>query len=93
MLKKTVPPIDLEKKNEGRLKKKGVLVYVAVIGLILLLGVSILIYVLLREKNRYDYSVVLPDEVVNTKIPIQNKEEEKSATQEETPIQTITKRK
>ena len=90
-VEKTVPPIDLEKKNEGRLKKKGVLVYVAVIGLILLLGVSILVYVLLREKNRYDYSVVLPDEVVNTKIPIQNKEEEKSATQEETPIQTITK--
>ena len=90
-VEKTIPPIDSEKKNEVRLKKKSVLGYVIFIGFILLLGVSILIYFLLKEKNRYDYSVILPDEIVNTKTPIQNNEEKKATSQEETPIQTVTK--
>lgn len=66
-VEKTVPPVQME--EEKRIQKKPLskaMIY-TVGGIVFLafVGILILILVLIKEEKRYDYSVVLPDEIKN----------------------------
>ncbi|MCX7830494.1 MAG: protein kinase, partial [Acidobacteria bacterium] len=78
-VEKTVPPSDIAIKPSAKSKPlpKAFLYSVGAVVFLALAGIAVLIFVLIKEKNRYDYSVVLPDEIKNVSPTTATSEEQK----------------
>jgi serine/threonine protein kinase len=84
LIEKTVPPKDAPDVKSLPTRKplpKAMIYSVVGVVLLALVGVAILVGVLIREKNRYDYGVVLPDEIKNVS-PSEQQTERKNPKEE-----------
>ncbi len=82
LVEKTVPPLEATPQKISQKDKplpKPFLFTVGAVVLLALAGIVILVFSLSKEKKRYDYSVVLPDEIVNVAPKDAPQEEEKVA--------------
>lgn len=68
LVEKTVPPSNATAVKSSSKEKplpKAMIYSVAAVVMLALIGIAVLVGVLIREKKRYDYTVVLPDEIKN----------------------------